>query len=182
MSKCDLDNTIIHGTNSTQTHISHVDSESVHNPPFSQVERQLVRHPQNGVVKRNPKYALMTNTSFNAEPKNLNNALINPVWLEAMREIIRALDQNKTWGLVPRTYDMNVVGSKWIFKTKFKSDGSVERYKARLVAQGNTQVTGIDFDKTFTPVSKPTTVHIAVINHWCIQQLDVKHTFFTWFS
>lgn len=103
-----------------------------------------------------------------------------------MREKLRALDQNKTWGLVPRTYDMNVVGSKWIFKIKFKSDGSVERYKARLVAQGNTQVTGIDFDKTFTPVSKPTTVRIilsiAVINHWCIQQLDVKHTFFTWFS
>lgn len=76
---------------------------------------------------------------------------------------------------------MNVLGCKWICKVKLKSDGSFERYKARLVAQGYSEISGIDFDKTFTPVIKPTRIRvvlsIAAINKWIIRQLDVNNTF-----
>lgn len=61
------------------------------------------------------------------------------MWLEAKHKELRALDQNNTWVLHPHTSNMNVVDSKWIKKTKLKSDDSVEGYKARLVAQGYIQ-------------------------------------------
>ena len=55
-----------------------------------------------------------------------------------MRDELFALKQNQTWELVPRKDDMNVVGSRWVFKTKLKSNSSIERFEARLVAQGYT--------------------------------------------
>lgn len=78
-----------------------------------------------------------------SEPKCLIDALQNPDWLTTMHEELKALEQNNTWVLVPRTPDMNVIGCKWIFKVKLKSDGSIERYKAMLVAQGYSQVSGM---------------------------------------
>ncbi|XP_021992185.1 uncharacterized mitochondrial protein AtMg00820-like [Helianthus annuus] len=72
------------------------------------------------------------------EPNTFHSASKDPKWINAMEEEFHALIKNNTWTLVPRPSNANVVGSKWIFRTKFKSDGSIERYKARLVAQGFT--------------------------------------------
>ena len=76
---------------------------------------------------------------------------------------------------------MNVVGSCWVFKAKLKSDSSVERFKARLVAQGYTQSLGIDFLETFSPVIKPPTIRLVLslttTHGWPIRQLDVKNAF-----
>ena len=98
-----------------------------------------------------------------------------------MDEEIRALQQNDTWTLVPRPANTNIVGSKWVFRIKYLPDGSVEHFKACLVAKGYTQVPGLDYTGTFNPVVKATTVHvvlsIAVTNKWPIRQLDIKNAF-----
>ena len=76
------------------------------------------------------------------------------MWHSAMREEIQALHANKTWTLVSFHLSMNVVGSWWVYKIKRRSDGSIERYKAHLVARGFTQQEGIDYSETFSPVIK----------------------------
>lgn len=98
-----------------------------------------------------------------------------------MHEELSALRLNKTWDLFTRTENMKVVACKWVFKTKLKSDGSLERLKAHLIAKGFNQVEGVDFSETFSPVIKPGSVRIvltvATINKCPIRQLDVKKAF-----
>nr|CAN61640.1 hypothetical protein VITISV_021909 [Vitis vinifera] len=115
------------------------------------------------------------------EPRGFKSAAKHPEWLSAMDDEIHALKKNDTWVLVPRPQHHNVVGCRWIFKTKLHSDGSIERHKARLVAQGFSQVHGLDFGDTFSPVVRPATVRIilslAVTSGWRLHQLDVKNAF-----
>ncbi|CAM8888151.1 unnamed protein product [Rhodiola kirilowii] len=98
-----------------------------------------------------------------------------------MHSELEALKKNATWILVPKPKDANLVGSKWIFRTKYKPDGSIDRYKARLVARGFNQRPGIDFFETFSPVIKPTTIRlvlsIAISRGWPIRQFDVDNAF-----
>ncbi|GKE29499.1 ribonuclease H-like domain-containing protein [Tanacetum coccineum] len=74
-----------------------------------------------------------------------------------------------------------MVRSMWLFKHKFHADGTLSRYKARLVANGSSQQLGLDFDKTFSSVVKPATIHtvlsLTVSRKWPIHQLDVKNAF-----
>lgn len=99
----------------------------------------------------------------------------------AMEEEMAALRANNTWFLVPRPKNANVVGPKWIFRTKFHSDGMVDRYKAHLVMQGFPQVPGLDYAHTFNPVVKASAVRVvltlAVMQKWPLHQLDVKNAF-----
>jgi hypothetical protein len=60
------------------------------------------------------------------------------------------------------TSDMNIVGCKWVFRLKRKADGSIDRHKARLVAKGFHQQPGVNFEETFSPVVKPTTIRLVL--------------------
>nr|GFB81708.1 ribonuclease H-like domain-containing protein [Tanacetum cinerariifolium] len=75
-----------------------------------------------------------------------------------MLDEYNALIKNKTWILVPRPHNVNIVRCLWLFRHKHNADGSLNRYKARLVANGSSQLAGIDVDETFTPVVKPATI------------------------
>ena len=88
------------------------------------------------------------------EPLVFNDANRYEAWHNVMRKEIQALRTNKTSSLVPFHPFMNVVGSRWVYKIKRRSDGSIERYKAHLVARGFTQQEGIDYSETFSPVIK----------------------------
>jgi hypothetical protein len=98
-----------------------------------------------------------------------------------MDDEIAALHRNGTWSLVPFRPGLNVIDSKWVFKVKYTADGSVDRYKARLVAKGFKERAGIDYDDTFSPAVKHTTIHVlltlAVSRRWSIRQLDVQNAF-----
>ncbi|GJY72694.1 ribonuclease H-like domain-containing protein [Tanacetum coccineum] len=114
-------------------------------------------------------------------PKSYPIAFRDPNWYRAMLDEYTALIKNNTWILVPRPPDANIVRSMWLFRHKYNADGTLSRYKARLVANGSTQLAGIDVDETFSPVVKPATIRtvlsLAISRHWPVHQLDVKNAF-----
>ena len=119
--------------------------------------------------------------AFFAAPVSHRDALGEPAWRAAMSEEFAALRHTNTWVLVPRPPGVNIVSCKWIFKTKHRPDGSVDKHKARLVARGFTQQHGIDYGDTFSPVVKPATVRLvlslAVSRGWSLRQIDVSNAF-----
>ncbi|GJU68136.1 ribonuclease H-like domain-containing protein [Tanacetum coccineum] len=88
-------------------------------------------------------------------PRSNLHALCDPNWHKAMVDEYNALISNGMWALVPRPTNVNIVRSMWLFKHKFNADGSLSRYKARLVTNGRSQQQGIDCDETFSPVVTP---------------------------
>ena len=98
-----------------------------------------------------------------------------------MSEELAALDRTGTWEIVPLPSHAVPITCKWVFKIKTKSDGSLERYKARLVARGFQQTQGRDYEETFAPVAHMTTVRtmiaVAASRSWTISQMDVKNAF-----
>ena len=119
------------------------------------------------------------------EPRTYLEAIRSPdahLWEEAMKAEIQALVEKKgTWNLSPRTAGMNIIKTKWVFKVKRKRDGEIERYKARLVARGDTQIYGVDFDETFAPVVSYTALRvllsIAAKRGWKAIQIDVSNAY-----
>ena len=115
------------------------------------------------------------------EHHTYREASTDPLWQIAMKEELDALSKNHTWDLVtlpPRKY---VIGCKWIYKIKTRSDGSIERYKAHLVAKGFTQEYGIDYEEAFAPVAHISSVRallaVAAASKWDLFQMDVKNAF-----
>ena len=93
----------------------------------------------------------------------------------------QALVNNHTWDLVPNSDGLRVIQCKWVFRTKLKANGSLDKYKARLVANGFQQTNGVDFLETFSPVMKASTIRIVftlvVSKGWGIQHIDINNAF-----
>lgn len=115
------------------------------------------------------------------EPQTYAEAAPHPVWQEAMWSELQALQDNNTWTLTPLPAGKTAIGCRWVYKIKHRSDGSIERYKARLVAKGFTQMEGIDYHETFSPIAKiifvSCLIALAAARHWSLHQLDVNNAF-----
>jgi len=101
-------------------------------------------------------------------------------WKKACAEELEEFVRQNLFITVPRPAGRKVVGCKWVFKTKLEESGQIERYKAWLVAQGFSQIPGVDFNETFAPVVRHQTLQmlLALANCYCwhIHQIDVKST------
>ena len=111
----------------------------------------------------------------------MQEALRDPEWAQAIMDEMIALQKNNTWTLVQLPKGKRTVGYKWVFSIKHKIDGLIKRYKARLVAKGYTQTHGIDYQETFSPLTKLNNVRIllslAANLDWPLHRFDVKNAF-----
>lgn len=126
----------------------------------------------------------LANVTTNLEPWTYKEAAQEQRWRVAMQAEIAALEKNKTWDLTFLPRGKRVIGCKWVYKTKYRSNASIERDKARLVVLGNHQTEGEDFTDTFAPVAKMVSVRtflaVVVAKNLEVHQLDVNNTFSTW--
>jgi hypothetical protein len=115
------------------------------------------------------------------EPNRVYEALLDVDWVNEMHEELNNFTRNEVWDLVERPKNHNVIGTKWVFRNKHNEDGLVVRNKARLVAQGYTQVEGLDFGDTYTPVARLEAIRIllayACAHNIKLYQMDVKSAF-----
>ena len=168
------------------------DEEPIELPIEPQPQEQVVQEQQHRYPRRQRtapvRYGIdeFVDTAFLdevqiEEPKGIEEALKDQEWKEAADSEYQSLMENETWKLVKLPTGRKPVGCKWIFKTKRTSDGKVERYKARLVAKGYTQKPGEDYDETFSPVVRYSSIRtllaFAIQNGMIIHQMDVVTAF-----
>ncbi|MCO5561725.1 hypothetical protein L7F22_015348 [Adiantum nelumboides] len=126
-------------------------------------------------------YAYIATVVQNVEPTCFQDAISNENWGNAMDEEIVVLDVNQTWVLVPLPKGKKAIGCKWMYKVKHKFDGTIERYKARLVAKEYAQYHDKDYEGNFAPIAKMATVRtviaVAAAKGWFMHQMDVKNAF-----
>jgi hypothetical protein len=131
----------------------------------------------------NESVELFVTTTSHGEPRSYREAINptnpdSPLWITAVEAELKSLQDHSTWKVVPRPEGKHVVSWKWVWRIKTKPDGSIERYKARLVAQGFTQTRGVDFNKTFTPVTRLDTLRLlaatAAQREWEFRQINIK--------
>jgi hypothetical protein len=96
------------------------------------------------------------------EPTCFEEAIQKKEWADAMTEEYQSIIKNDVWEIVPRPKSKDVVSSKWLFKIKHVVDGSIEKYKPRFVTHGFSQKEGIDYEETFTPVARYTSIRTII--------------------
>ena len=156
-------------------------SEEIPLSPCIAIPRRSTRHKQ--IPERYGHRVTVTLTEEKdptsvAEAKSASD---NLEWEEAMRAKMESLHSNEVWDLVMPPPNRKIVGSKWIFKRKVDADGTIERYKARLVAQGCTQLVGLDYEETFSPVVRFESIRFLLAmgtqNQLKLHQMDVSTAF-----
>ena len=96
------------------------------------------------------------------EPSTFREAAQHQVWVDAMVEEYSSIMTNNVWEVVPRPQNRSVVGSRWIYKIKYATDGSIEKFKARFVAKGYVEKEGIECEETFAPVARYTSIRSVI--------------------
>jgi Reverse transcriptase (RNA-dependent DNA polymerase) len=168
---------------STQVEIElnlHTDVDEVRQP-----EEQVLRR-SHMTVRAPERYMRLHEVSvFDVEdPLTYAEAVDRPdfdKWLEAMRSEIQSMYDNTVWNLVAPPVGVKPIANKWVFKRKLDMDGNMTFYKARLVAKNFTQILGVDYDETFSPVAMFKSIRmllaIAAFHDYEIWQMNVKTAF-----
>jgi hypothetical protein len=152
--------------------------------------RENVGKPKSQIRESRPPvrlgaYLALVTSIRDTEPQTFAQAVDHQVWGEAMVEEYDSIVRNDVWDVVLRLEGKSVVTSRWLYKTKIVANGSVEKHKARFVARGFSQIEGVDYDETFAPVARytsiRTTIAIATKMGWRIHQMDVKTAFLNGF-
>jgi hypothetical protein len=126
-------------------------------------------------------YATCMTQILDEEPTTFEEAVQKKQWKEAMTKEHESIMKNDVWEIVPRPKEKLVVTSIWVYNIKHATDGSVEKYKSRFIARGFSQKEGEDYDKTFSPVARYTSIRaimsLAASMGWSLHKMDVKKTF-----
>jgi hypothetical protein len=178
--------------NETQENKPYTDEEDNEEIPLPKAPSKRVQknHPESQIIgNKNAGVETRRKLTFDSEqamlsmiePKSFKEASKSKNWIKAMNEELDQIEKNQTWELVPRPKDKNVVGTKWIFKNKLNENGEIIKNKAILVCKGYSQVEGIDFEETFSPVARLEAIRMflafACFKNFKIYQMDVKSTF-----
>uniref|UniRef100_A0A2N9EHT6 Reverse transcriptase Ty1/copia-type domain-containing protein n=1 Tax=Fagus sylvatica TaxID=28930 RepID=A0A2N9EHT6_FAGSY len=155
-------------------------SSTTSDTSLTSTQHPMQTRSKSGIHK--PKLGYVAQVDYTlTEPSSYKVTAQHPQWCTAMQDEFDALQKQGTWSLVIPPPNKNVVGCKWVYKLKHNSDGTIARYKAKLVAKGFHQQQGVDYDETFNPVIEPPTVRLilslAVSHNWFLRQLDVKNAF-----
>ena len=165
------------------------DSETISDSENCPTEQPIVESvPRRSERERRPPdfYGTRANVTsqYPNEPKSIKEAISSPEksqWEKAMKTEMQSLRENEVWDLVKLPKGRKAIGSKWVYKIKTGPDGLIERYKARLVAQGFSQKYGDDYDETFCPVvrleSLRALIALAVQKGLKLHQVDVTTAF-----
>ena len=125
--------------------------------------------------------AFLAAITAGVEPKHIKEAVGIDVWDDSMTDEIVALEDQHTWDICDLPPDKVALGSQWVYKIKYNPDGTIRRHKSRVVVMGNNQVEGEDFNETFAPVIKMTSVRmflrLVAENQWEVFQMDVNNAF-----
>nr|GEW46386.1 retrovirus-related Pol polyprotein from transposon TNT 1-94 [Tanacetum cinerariifolium] len=147
---------------------------------------QVIGEPSQPILTRNQlrsdgdmyMYALTVSTM---EPKNVKEAMIDPVWIDTMQEELLQFKRLNVWVLVPAPDNISLLTSKWPFKNKHDEEQTVIKNKSRLVVRGYRQEEVIDFEESFAPVARMEAIRIffayAAHKSFTVFQMDVKTAF-----
>lgn len=132
-------------------------------------------------IKNQSNAVVLEHNKIPSTYKQAMNSVDKDMWMKAMLEEMGAIERNSTWSLVDAPKDRNVIGCRWVFSIKKDAAGEPIRYKARLVAQGFTQVWGEDFNEVYAPVARSSSFRIllslAGMRNYFIRQFDVTTAF-----
>ena len=120
----------------------------------------------------------MTKVLATYDPTSYAQAKVKTLWEQAMSSKYEYFLRNKTWSFVPLPLGKNLVGCKWVYKTKFTANRKIEKYRAILVTKGFNQLEGINYNETTAPIAKMNTIRtvlsIDASYKWELHQIYVK--------
>jgi hypothetical protein len=156
---------------------SHVQKAHPHQQIIGNLNEMVTRSLRSAHI------SCFTNTRFVAlfEPRDIGHILSDSSWVNAIHDELENFERNQVWTLVEPPRDVNVLGTKWVFKNTQGEDGEIVRNEAHLVAQGFSQVEGLDFGETFAFVARLEAIRILLAFAACkgfkLYQMDMKSDF-----